>query len=220
MKTINFVLVLLSAFVSVEVYAGAKATVKTSRLALLKADNTGWKTIMKSKLRTPNNKAILVDLSLECALFTSSTVTTSMGDASAAASVDVRVLIDGIPIEPGDVTFCRRTASLSTKLAGILKQCKDGFVDGVLDGVIDVATECTQEDQKINLMLDTVNASSFQFVAAGLSATEHTIQVQAKIDTKTSGDSVAQGMIGKGTLSAEVLRIVDPIRNEVMDLNE
>ncbi|MCH7620727.1 MAG: hypothetical protein IH870_02400, partial [Chloroflexi bacterium] len=185
-------------------------------------ENQGWTTItgLEGWYKTANDKELVIDVSLECGLYTDTAVASKAGDketAYAEAGVQVRVLIDGeYAAEPGIVTFCRRSQMLSATFQGLLTDV-DGNVclttdPETLDITID--EDCLRPEE-VQLILDTTNANAFNFVAFDLAAggEGHTIEVQSKISTdfvgedppkgngKTSdgGTASANAVIGKGS---------------------
>jgi len=188
--------------------ASAKATAYTGNIAILKQTQLDWSTIMKTQLKTSNQKTLFIDVSFECGLITSTTVKSKKGkkDTSVAeAVVFTQVLVDNAVALPGPVIYCQRTQELSATFGGIMNSCTD--LDG--DGTI-LADECTWTDEELSLMLSTMNANSFNFVA-DVGQGVHNIEVQAKIGTRTSyeaGSAEAYGSIGKGTVVITEQRLV------------
>lgn len=194
----------------------AKVTAKVGSIAILDKTDMGWTTIMHNTLKTPNQKDVFVDASLECGLYTQTLVKSSTGTkdtSTAEAGVMVQVLVDGQPALPGPVEFCRRSQELTAKFGGILERCTDLNGDGTI-----TADECTWTNEELNLVLKTMNANSFNFVLDDLGAGNHTIEVQAKIDSATSaqaGSAEAKATIGKGSVTVEEVRMV---QNEDIEL--
>ena len=68
-----------------------------------------------------------------------------------------------------------------------------------------------QTPEEINLILSTLNAASFNFVASNVPVGTHMISVQARITSTTSvdtGTATAEALIGKGTVVGEIVRAV------------
>jgi hypothetical protein len=132
----------------------------------------------------------------------------------AEAGVQVQVLVDGTPILPGPVTFCRRTQTLTALFGGIMNSCTDLNQDGTITN-----DECSWTPEELALILETMNANSFNFIQADLLAGTHTIEVQAKIETAhtaQAGSADAKATIGKGSVTVESVRM---IRNEDIQLD-
>src|SRR5437899_2201351 len=109
--------------------------------------------------------------------------------STAKADVKVRVVLDlgtGAErvVEPGEVVYSRRSQTLSATLEGAIAGCLSVVtnLDGSLGIVLNQA--CVQPEV-IDLILDTMDAASFNFVAVDVPQGVHTVSVQAQI--KTSG---------------------------------
>ena len=74
----------------------------------------------------------------------------------------------------------------------------------------------------IGLLDDSVSANSFLFAAPNLSSGFHDIQIQARIDAlgdNQNGTFTATGLMGKGTMTAESVRVVkDPVYPYILGL--
>ncbi len=74
--------------------------------------------------------------------------------------------------------------------------------------------------ETIELILETMDAASFNFVAVNVPQGIHTISVQARIDTATSaqlGSAVATALVGKGSMTVESVRLIKDA-NVILDL--
>ena len=205
----------------------AKHTLQVSSLTLVEATSSpteGWVTIFGDEnpssgtavtIRTSQQKDLLFSVALECGLFTR-TLARSKGGAkdtsSATATVDVRVVVDpGTAVEriaePGDVTFCERTQTLSATLQGIIGNLAC-FPDGVFDPE---APGCDLTPEEIELILDTLEANAFFFALDDMGAGVHNVIVQVQIDFDSSvqeGEAEAAAFVGKGALVVEEIRLV------------
>jgi len=196
----------------------SKVTAKTSNLTLLPlTTGTGdWQTLLSNTIKTSNLKDLFISASFEVGLFTQTLVSSKnmQKDTSTAdANVQVRVLLDGQVVEPGQVVYGRRTQTLSATLEGAIAGClsivtnPDGSQSIVLDPT------CVQPEI-IELILDSMDAASFNFVAVDVPQGVHTISVQSRIDTTGSdqnGTFTAMGTVGKGTMTVESVRLIkDP----------
>ena len=63
-------------------------------------------------------------------------------------------------------------------------------------------------DQSIELILDTLEAASFSFVDVDVPVGVHSITVQARVDTGGAANFSAFGLVGKGTLTVESVRLI------------
>jgi hypothetical protein len=140
-------------------------------------------TLMELSLHTAQQKDLLITVSAQCNLFTKTTVKNksdgSSDTASATARLGVQVTIDGVAALPssdgaqmidanGDlvngpnfqdfVTFCQRSQTLTATLGQGLVNCT--VTAGVVGGA-----GCTLTDQEVTLLLSTLNAHSFTFIA-------------------------------------------------------
>jgi len=193
----------------------AKATAKTANLTLLpETTGTGdWQTVLANTIKTANQKDLFMGASFEVGLFTRTLVKSKnqVSDTSTAnARVQVQVLVDGKVAEPGVVVFGRRTQTLTAKLEGAISGCLTVVtnIDGSLSIVVDPACVTPEE---IELILSSMEAATFNFVAVDVPQGVHTISVQARIDTSTSvqtGTASATGTIGKGSLTVESVRLI------------
>lgn len=128
-------------------------------------------------------------------------------------------------IEPDCVTLAKRSQTLNSVLGGVIESCEDtctfsdngtptdssdDFCDGTGDGIITIAFECTVTEEEIKLILDSMQASHFNFVAP-VSSGLHNIKVKAYLDTgadSTSGSAEAKALIGWGVVVAEEIHLV------------
>ena len=196
----------------------SKSAVQVSNLVLLSETSNStapgqWVDLLSVNLRTANQKDLLILASLECGLYGrtigrtrgGTTVDTLMGQSG----VKIRVVVDGVTVaEPGEVTLCKKTQTLSTQLAQAISACTDVN----LDGVVSIPQECTFTQQQLDLILDSMQANAFNFALTGLRSGVHRIQLQARIDinlaSTTNTDVEAKATVGKGTLIVEEVRLI------------
>jgi len=203
----------------------SKVTAKTANLTLLpKTTGTGnWQTLLANTIKTPNQKDLFISASFEVGLFTQTKVSSknlTTDTSTATANVQVRVLLDGHVVEPGQVVYGRRTQTLSATLEGAIGSCLTIVtnLDGSLSIVVD--PNCVTPET-IELILDSMDAASFNFVAVDVPQGVHTVSVQARIDTTGSaqtGSWSALGTVGKGSVTVESVRLIkDP--NVVLEVD-
>jgi hypothetical protein len=112
-----------------------------------------------SALKTSTNGSVLIGLSMECVLWTNTSVTSTSGggknSASAQATVRARIYVDGNLATPNDVVFCDRTQALGVTLT-----------TGVLTDSVTV-----------ELFEATKSANHFNFFKGPLGATVHSVEV-------------------------------------------
>ncbi len=193
----------------------AKVSAQTADFVLLPPTNStgGWQTILAANIQTAMNRDLFIGASLEVGLFTSTTSKSKnlATDVSLSkAQVDVQVLVDGTPAQPGMVVFGRRSQQLSTTLEGAIGNCLTVVtnLDGTTSVVVD--TNCVTEET-IELIIDSTDAASFNFVAPDVPVGPHTVVVQARVDTSTdalAGSAEAMATVGKGSLTVESVRLV------------
>jgi hypothetical protein len=177
-----------------------KAAAFFGDIAILNSTDLAFTTIMTTQIKTSNRKTLFINPSLECGLFTQTTVRSKNGTkdtSTASATIEMQVLVDGVAAQPGVVIYCSRTQQLSATLGGILQSCTDVNGDGTI-----TAGECQLTDEEISLLLSTMDAASFNF-GANVGTGVHNVSVQAKISTSTSvqtGSAEAFATIGKGSV--------------------
>lgn len=189
------------------------------------ANDSEWRTILKQKIKTAQQKDLFIDSALQCGIVTDTTVKSlngSLDSAEARATVRVRVKItdgDGnvsyaqpsTSIDAnqestgtnGGVVYCDRIQTLAAKFSGL--NCTADLTTG--------AVTCADPEQ-LQLILKTMNAASFNFVAADMKSGMNTIEVQARSTaatgtTGTSGSLAnSNAFIGMGAVAVEEVRMV------------
>jgi hypothetical protein len=206
----------------------SKVTAKTSALNLIDpgADGQGvtglaWTTLLSNTIKTANQKDLFINASFEVGLYTDTLVSSrnmTKDTSTADAAVRVRVLLDGDavkPVEPGPVVYGRRIQTLSATLEGAIAGCLTISPTGTI-----VLNEDCVDPEIIQLILQTLDAASFNFVAVDVPQGVHTIEVQAQIITATkvdTGSAVAKALVGKGAMTVESVRLIkDP--DVILDL--
>ena len=110
-------------------------------------------------LKTSTNGSVLIGLSMECVLWTNTSVTsTSSGgknSSSARATVRAKVYVDGNLATPDEVVYCDRLQALGVTLA----------------------TGIATDSVTVELFQATKNANHFNFFKGPLGATLHSFQV-------------------------------------------
>jgi hypothetical protein len=201
--------------------SAAKASAQVGNINILTSENLEWSQILTAPIKTPNGKALFVDVSLECGLYTRTKTVSQEGildTSSADSGVRVQVVLDaGTSKErvakPGEITFCRRTQTLSSRYAGI-EECEDANGDGET-----TEDECETTPEETQLILDTMNANSFNFILDGVGAGVHSVSVFARIDLSSeaeAGEAEARAAIGHGTVTIETVRLA---KNTPIDLS-
>ncbi len=149
---------------------------------------------------------------MECGLLTTTTAKSKGGQkdtAIAEAGIQVQVLIDGEPAAPGPVTFCKRRQELSATFQGLIDGCLSVAEDGV---TVVLDDECLQPEE-VSLVQATTTAAGYNFIAADVGVGVHNIEVQTRIGLFTDAEDASQvearGIIGKGSVVVEEVRMID-----------
>lgn len=193
----------------------SKATFQTSDVVLIpETTGTGdWVTVLSGIIKTPQEKDLFISGSIEAGIFTETNVKSKnlkKDTSTATVSIQVRALLDGQVVPPGPVTYAARTQTLSATLEGAIAGCLTIVTnaDGSLSIVLD--PNCVTPEE-IDLILSTLQAASFDFVATDVAVGVHTVSIQARIDTSGSaqaGSFTAIGFVGKGTMIVQEVRLV------------
>ena len=206
--------------------ATAKATAKCGEVYAVPSDGVWTDILDPMYIHVPQGNEVFIDVALECGLTTDTTVLSralAKAVADAEAVVKIRVLVDGMVAAPGyeeiydeisgellddgGIIFARRHQTLIAKFAG---------ADTDEDGTVDT-------DEMLRLILDTMNANSFNFISANLDQGTYTIKVQAKLEyTKTAGyplgdpgidpattSGAATAYMGRGSVTVECVRMIE-----------
>jgi len=212
----------LLAMASVNAYAApsAKFTAEVGK-ALLIPEGKDSATVLQTTLKTPNKKDLLIGVSLQTGLYTSTKVSSKNGisdSSEASAKLAVKVIIDNNlePLFPGEVIYDERVQTLTATLGGIITTCQDvgtftfNTATGecvetlgidpltglqtvhIPDGVLTVPCECAVADETIELALKTTGAHHFNFVAKNLQPGVHSIAVVVTKTTAVSDPNVAK----------------------------
>lgn len=192
----------------------AKSTFETSDLTLIPetTGTSGWVTILSGVIKTAQNKDMFISGSIEAGIFTETLVKSKnmkKDTSTASVSIQVQALIDGQQVPPGVVTYAARTQTLSATLEGAIAGCLTIVtnLDGSLSIVLD---ENCVTPEEIDLILSTLNAASFDFVAVDVPVGVHVVSLQARISTSGSsqeGSFKALGFVGKGTMIVDSVRL-------------
>lgn len=224
---LSLVVSLLSTTAYAQSQPSAKVTAKTANLTLI-PQTTGtsdWQTVLANSIKTASQKDLFINASFEVGLFTQTLVSSKLmqkSTSTAEAMIQVRVLVDGNVVEPGAVVYGQRSQTLSATLEGAIANCLTVVTnaDGTLSVILD--PNCVTPET-IELILDTMSAASFSFVAVDVPQGVHVVSVQARISS-TGGSTAntgstwsAKGLVGKGTVTVESVRLIkDP--NVVVDV--
>ena len=149
--------------------------------------------------------------------------------ADATATVKVRVLVDPVfdisgdltnleaIAKPGEIIFARRHQRLIAEFAGDISNCINS------DGTVTITEECVTPET-LQLILDTMAAHSFNFIAPDVSVGNHTIVVQADLSYIDSTDgtvlpaeaeAAADAYLGMGSVTIQEVRMVKGVDVEL-----
>lgn len=168
-----------------------------------------WRNLLSTTLRTSQQKDLLMRVSLEAGLYTDTAVRAKNGgeDSSMAkGTIEVRILVDGKPAQPGSIIVAERNQHLMTHFGGLLASCTDYNDDGVI-----TVEECLFTGEELRRVLSSLNANAFVFTLDDVGSGAHNVQVQARVtldSNATKGSAGAGAWIGKGTVSVEEVRLV------------
>jgi len=211
--------------------ASAKVTLQTSYMNVLgpitastgttSNISSGWQTVLQQDIKMANDHDLLINAGFEVGLLTSTTVSSKLmvsDTSTATASIKVKALVDGVEAAPGQVVYGKRTQQLSATLEGAIiagvSNCLSIITNGAGGLQIVLNTNCVQPEI-ISLLDDSVSANSFIFAAPNLASGFHNIEIQARIDAlgdNQNGSFTATAFLGKGTMTAESVRVAkDPV---------
>jgi hypothetical protein len=163
-------------------------------------------TVLSATIKTPNSSqtALLITPSLVTGLFTNTNISGSSGGGSkssnATAEIQVQVTLDGKPVAPATnaspyVTYDERFQQISTNLFNQISECTS-------------SSPCN-----LDLLLSTLSAHSFNFVAPSVGGGSHTVNVSWVISCFVNGTQVAcsqssttssaAGCVGPGSVTIQ-----------------
>lgn len=161
-------------------------------------------TLLETTIKTPGSSstALLIRPSLVTGLFTKTKVDVNNTAATAVAGVQVRVLIDGKVVAPGEpvgeeagpddgwIYFDKRFQKLETNIFNVLSDCDP--------------TEAV-ENCFIDLILSTLSAHSFDFVVGNVGVGEHTLTVEWRLEPSAATANEA-ACVGPGVLTVQQVK--------------
>lgn len=235
LKTASIFVGLLTGLVSMSASAqsipAAKATFAYTSLTVLPPCSStnaagcagngsdGWTSILKQQLKTANQKDLFINASLQCGIVTDTTVKSMNGSsdtAEARGTIRVKVKItaptgavtyaqpstgrDATNTVGDGIVFCDRVQTLNAKFSGL--NCT---VDA--SGMVTCANP-----EELQLILKTLNANAFNFVAPNVGTGVSTIEVLARSSASTSVTNGSLGnanaFIGAGSVAIEEVRMI------------
>ncbi len=176
---------LLASGVAMAQTKSSKATAQAGAISILTDSESGgvdgYTTILSGGIHTSQQKDLFLGVSLECGLYTR-TLSKSKGGNK-------------------DTSFAEAAVRVKVLIDGCLS---------VVDGIVILDEECLLPEE-IELVLDTMNANTFNFLHPDAGVGSHVIEVQAMIDLGTdyeAGDVEARATLGKGSLTVEEVRLI------------
>ncbi len=187
-------------------------------------DDTDWQTIQTLYIKTPNQKDLAVDTAFECGLTTFTEIQSKNGAGAIDLSfgrIKVRVKItdintgevtyaepDGLLVDEGKregVVYCSRLQVMYGRFGGY--NCTADLVTGVVT---------CEDPELLGLLLRTLEASAFNFIAADVPPGIKKIEVQARAVTVdaaaaelgASGKAFSEAFIGLGSTLVETVRLI------------
>lgn len=204
-------------------------------------DNTapGGDSDSRSRMTTvklPGNKALLIGVSSQIAIDTSTKVVGKKGGGgSATATGDVSVAVAVVPTgtaevditpanyaEPGEITFAMRSQDLSAVLGGVLVDCTVN-----LDGTF-TSDDCNFTNEEIALLLETTAAHHYNFIWEAPATGEYDVWLLVDADAEgvtsdtapqddgTANEASADVVVGPTVVSIEEVR---PAKGGVVEFN-
>jgi hypothetical protein len=197
------------AFADPQPAAKFAAMVKGPMIIPATANSFDWKPVLSTTIKVPSQKDLLIGVSFETGLYTNTQVSGKNGatvSSTASADLQVKVLLNNQELAfPKSVTFDRRLQTLSATLGGVIQSCTVP-----LSGVITIGSDCIVTDEMVGLVLDTLSAHHFNFVAPNLASGTYNLQVLVKGTAYQSGMLAPNDpptiTVGNGALTVEQVR--------------
>ncbi|MBY6186513.1 hypothetical protein KUV89_07785 [Marinobacter hydrocarbonoclasticus] len=196
--------------------SGDAAMLGSAAIRALGTSDDGFVTVLQTELKNSGTpKDLVIGLSFETMLMTETVVRSKGGnksEATADATIEMRVFVDGKEAAPGVVIFDKRIQTLWAELGGVM-DCADTLTvdtdgDGVADDYDGIVTfdECSLTEEEIGLILDTAAAHTFNFLSYNIGSGSHEIRAEARLTyngevVEGDGSAAASASLGKGTLS-------------------
>lgn len=186
-------------------------------------------TVLTSTLKTSSPTDLIIQVTLECAIFTdtSVTVTTEKGtgkgnkeSAESTARVEVWVTVDGevLPVSSDDTGPAPSDISLDDDVPPAAGPGKVVFCHRTQGLEADLDFESEEEinftsELFIRTYQGTRSANAFNWVDLNLGSGEHVIEVHAQIlddeDTTTGGAADQKAVVGKRTLVVQPVKLAN-----------
>jgi hypothetical protein len=202
---------------------------------IAEAASGSWTTVFTQAIHTANDHDVYISPSFEVGLTTNTAVMSkklARAIANAEAQVKVRVMLDGNEVDPGEVIYSKREQTLIAEFAGFYDlwdaECVQTTTndDGAITGITFSDADACFDAEYLQLILNTMAAHTFNFIATDVTSGDHTIQVQVMLtydlgdgldiydrpdledDVLAHGMAGSQAWIGKGSVLIDVVRMV------------
>jgi hypothetical protein len=160
------------------------------------AGGLGQQGLLTTTVQTPNSgqTALLIRPSLVTGLFTDTKLSGTQTSATSVANVTVYVTLDGNPVAPATtanpgIIFDSRLQQLNSNLTSVIATLSGGTITNAF----------------LELILSTLSAHSFDFVAPSVGGGVHTINVSWAV-TGTANNGTWAGCVGPGVLTVEQVK--------------
>ena len=153
---------------------------------------TDWMDLfdLPEAIKTSHTGALEAVVSLECALWTSSSAVAEIGASGSGGSragIEVRVSVDGVPMIPGNVVYCDRLQWIQLTIPNLFVLANEGQLPVMADGPF-----------VVDLFQRTKNAHSFHFYQSTPATEIHSILVEARGIVQCSKDGLVDTCANAG----------------------
>ena len=198
----------------------SKATAKMGDIAWLESEGV-WTPILEQNIKMPNMKDLFIDVSLQCGIYTETVVLSKKMEKDLAKAVGtISVRVEVVDTDTGDhIAYALPPFDAAGWDDGVVFAMRSQTLWAVLQGEVELITEpelgiIIVAPEEIGLILDTMDAHSFNFIAPDLPQGDHTVVVEARLDTYTElggtelGFAAADAAIGYGTVTIQQVRMI------------
>ncbi len=171
------------------------------------------KGLLAASIKVSTGRSLAITGSLETALLTDTSVSSNNGNKSSSTAsgsiVVTPVLKDSsgnpYPVYPNQVTYNSRTQTLTATLGQACFQSATGVVT------------CTGS-QTIDLLLSTMSANSYLFIAPNLPEGVYTLSFNINVTTAATSDTItsgatAQAAVYAGSLGMSIVQVQTPFNS-------
>ena len=161
--------------------------------------------ILTANLHTAKTTDLILQLSMECSIFTKLKTSSTTATANATGTVKAWITIDGlvVPIESFS-TPPQNPPAPGTAAADSVTMCNRAYQRTVTDAENPLDGQDTEED-----FIRTKSAHAFNWLRLNAGSGDHVIRVWAMLDQTTTGDATATVEIGNRTLVIEPTKMAN-----------